>query len=589
MRNSERTRIAIACAIGGCIFTIFSARLVDLQVAKHEEYSRLAAEKNTKRVEIPARRGMILDRNGDVLATNLPVRTVVADASIIKDPEIVAELAAKHLQMDVAEIREKILTGGKYLVLKRKVPEHIYGALISDLQQNKQRGIFGEQDYIRSYPNGEMLGHVLGFINHERKGVQGIERTMNEHLAGKSGYRFTERDRMGREIVLYRGTEEMPEHGKNIKLTIDMSLQAALEEELDAAFKELRPETANAILMDPKTGEILAMASRPCFDPNNHGRAQPEQMKNRAIIDMVEPGSTFKIVVAAGALNEGKVNEKSTVFCENGRFAYGGKILRDHHGYGHMTVHDILVKSSNIGSAKMAMMMGAEKFHDYVRRFGFGERLGVELPGEIPGLVHPPARWDNLTITRMPMGHAIAVTPLQITTGMSVIASGGRLMAPHLVKSIEKTDGEVVYRKSPELVREVVPEKTAKFISNALVGVTQPGGTATYARVNGYLVAGKTGTAQKVSPKGGYAPGKYVVSFVGYMPAEDPRFVCLVIVDDAKIASNLNYGGLVAAPIFSRIAEKAAHHMDLTPTLPAVALQGVGLGGGTPAERQHLD
>ena len=189
----------------------------------------------------------------------------------------------------------------------------------------------------------------------------------------------------------------------------------------------------------------------------------------------------------------------------------------------------------------MAMMMGGDKFYEYVRRFGFGERLGIQLPGEIPGLVHPPSRWDKLTITRMPMGQSVAVTPLQITMGMSVIANGGHLMAPQIVKSIETSGGEVV-QNQPKVVREVIPEKTAHFIGEALAGVTQPGGTATFARVNGFNVAGKTGTAQKVSDKGGYAPGKYVVSFVGYMPVEDPRFVCLVMVDDAKVASSLNYG-----------------------------------------------
>jgi cell division protein FtsI/penicillin-binding protein 2 len=427
---------------------------------------------------------------------------------------------------------------------------------------------------------------VLGFLNHEGKAVQGIELSMNSQLSGKDGYRFIERDRTGREIVLYRGIEEDPEHGKNVRLTIDMGLQSIVEEELDAAYKDLKPETANAVLVDPKTGAILAMACRPCFNPNEPGKAQPEQMKNRAIIDMVEPGSTFKIVVASGALNEGKVDEKTTIFCENGRFAYGGRILKDHHGYGNIDVHEILVKSSNIGSAKMALMMGGDKFYEYVRRFGFGERLGIELPGEIPGLVHPPARWDKLTITRMPMGHAVAVTPLQITMGMSVIANGGHLMAPRIVQSVEKENGEIAMKKEPIVMRKVVPEKTAHFVAEALIGVTQPGGTAAFARVNGFQVAGKTGTAQKVSPHGGYAAGKYVVSFVGFMPAEDPKFVLLVMVDDAKIASNLNYGGLVAAPIFSRIAERAARHLDLTPTMPPIPLQPAPIASTSTTEER---
>lgn len=572
MRKAEKMRIAAACGVGALLFTIVSARLVDLHVAKHAEYSRIAAEKNTVRQTIPAKRGLILDRNGDKLAVNLPVHTVFADASHIKDADAVSKIVARYLDLKQTEVAQKIATGGKYLVLKRKVPDETVLKMQAEMQEQNLKGIYTEVDSIRAYPNGSMLGHVLGYLNHERKGVQGIERTMQKELAGEDGYRFTERDRTGREIVLYRGQEQEPRHGKNIRLTIDMGLQSILEEEIDATYRDLKPHTVNAIMVDPKTGEILAMASRPCFDPNNPGAADPETMKNRSIIDMVEPGSTFKIVVAAGALNEGKVDDKTSIFCENGRFLYGGRILKDHHGYGHMSVHEILVKSSNIGCAKMAMMMGGEKFHEYVKRFGFGDRLGIELPGEIPGLVHPPARWDKLTITRMPMGHSVAVTPLQITMGMSVIANGGRLMAPQIVKSIEDQDGGIE-RHQPKVVREVIPEKTAHFISNALVGVTQPGGTATFARVNGYNVAGKTGTAQKVSDKGGYAPGKYVVSFVGYMPAEDPRFVCLVMVDDAQISSGLNYGGLVAAPVFSRIAERTARQLDLVPTQPAIALQ----------------
>jgi cell division protein FtsI (penicillin-binding protein 3) len=575
MKRPECIRIAVACGIVAVIFTIFSARLVDLHITKHKEYSRLAANKHSMRQIIHANRGMILDRNGEILASNLPVRTVVADASLIKNSTALAALTFQFLGLKEEDVLKKISSDKKYIVLKRNVPEDIYVALDAAMRKSNLRGLSYEQDAIRIYPNGETLGHVLGFLDQDGKGVQGIELTMNSLLAGKNGYRFIERDRTGKEIMLYRGTEVEPVHGNNVRLSIDMNLQSILEDEIDKTFKEYKPETVTGIMLDPKTGEVLAMANRPCFNPNEPGKAEPEQMKNRAIIDMVEPGSTFKIVVAAGALNEGTVNEKTSIFCENGRFLYGGKILKDHHGYGDMNVHEILVKSSNIGSAKMALLMGGDKYYEYVRKFGFGDRLGIELPGEIPGLVHPPTRWDKLTITRMPMGHSVAVTPLQITMGMSVIANGGHLMAPQIIKSVEDRDGTKIIEKNPKVVREVVPEKTARFIADALVGVTQPGGTATYARVNGFEVAGKTGTAQKVSAKGGYAAGKYVVSFVGFMPAEDPRFVCLIMVDDAKIASSLNYGGLVAAPVFSRVAEKAARHFDLTPTLPPIPLQAM--------------
>ncbi|MBU6182519.1 MAG: penicillin-binding protein 2 [Verrucomicrobia bacterium] len=575
MIKTERARITLACAAVALVFTAFSWRLVHLHVAKHEDYARMAAEKHSMRQTIHAIRGFIYDRNGEILATNLPVRTVVADASHIKDPEKLAETASKHLAIPVPELLEKFATGRKYIVLKREVPEETAMALNREMQELKLRGIHFERDAIRYYPHGEMLGHVLGFLDHEGKGVQGIEMTLESELRGKDGHRFIERDRMGREIVPYRGLEQPAEDGRNIYLTVDLGLQSIVEGELDTAYRDLKPQSATAIMVDPKTGGILAMATRPAFDPNHPGGSKPEAMKNRAIIDIVEPGSTFKIVPIAGALNEGKVDGLSTIFCENGRFAYGGRTLKDHNGYGYLTVHDIMVKSSNIGCAKLAMLMGGDKFHEYVRAFGFGSRLGVELPGEVAGIVHPPARWDKLTITRMPMGHSVAVTPLQITMGMAVIANGGKLMKPTIVKSMASPDGKFVRENPPRVIRKVIPTTTASFVNESLVGVTQPGGTATYAQVNGFLVAGKTGTAQKVSPTGGYTPGKYVVSFAGYMPAEDPKFVCYVMIDDAQTAPGLNYGGLVAAPIFARISEKAARHLDLVPTLPAMPVATV--------------
>ena len=245
-------------------------------------------------------------------------------------------------------------------------------------------GLYFYPDSTRTYPNSSMLSHVLGFLGHKDPndehltGMDGIERSMDTYLSGQDGFRYIEHDRTGREIIVYRGQEQSPKNGLSVQLTIDMGLQAILEEELDNAFKELKPETLSGLIVDPKTGEILAMSSRPTYDLNDINSAKPEQMKNRTIMDMVEPGSTFKIVVASGALNEQTITEKTLIDCENGHFAYGGKILRDHHPYGMMPVHDILMKSSNIGSAKMALMMGDKKFYEYVKRYGFGDRTGIE-------------------------------------------------------------------------------------------------------------------------------------------------------------------------------------------------------------------
>ena len=574
----------MACGLVGIVFTGFSARLIDLQVTRHEEYTALAAQKHSIRLTVPAHRGMILDRNGEILAANIPVRKVVVDGSHVKKPEALAALAAPVLGIPKETLVRELQTRSKYKVLLPDLEEEKALALQRAAEEKSLRGIYFHQNTTRTYPSGPLLSHVLGFLarkdpNDENVvGVEGIERSMENYLRGIDGFRHIERDRTGREIMIYRGQEQAPRHGMNVQLTIDMGMQAILEAELDNAFKELKPDNATGVIVDPKTGEILAMTSRPTFDLNQINTAKHEQMKNRAIFDMVEPGSTFKIVVASAALTERVISPKTLIYCENGAFSYGGRVLRDHHGYGQMNVHDILMKSSNIGSAKMALMMGDQKFYEYVRRFGFGERTGVALPGEISGLVHPPARWDRLTITRMPMGQSVAVTPLQLVMGMSVIANGGKLMRPQIVKSIQDKDGHEILSMKPEVVREVIPPETARFVSEALTEVVSERGTAALARVSGFAVAGKTGTAQKVDSKGGYAAGKYVVSFVGYIPAEDPRFVCLILIDDAKLSSGLNYGGLVAAPIFSRVAEKAARYLDLMPAPRATAILPVALG-----------
>lgn len=585
MRWKAKRRATIVCAFLAVLFTGYSARLIYLQVGMHEEYTALAASKHSIRQVILAKRGMILDRSGEILAASIPVRKVIVDGSHIKDPVAVAKTASPFLGIDEDTLAKELATPSKSKVLMTKLPEDKALACIKALDSKNQRGLYFYRDSIRTYPNGSVLSHVLGFLSRKNPedehlvGVEGIERAFDTYLSGEDGFRCIERDRTGREIVVYRGQEQAPKEGMNVQLTVDMGIQTILENELDSAFKELKPESAIGIIVNPKTGEVVAMANRPTYDLNDLNTASPGAMKNSSVMNMVEPGSTFKIVVASGALNEHVVTEKSQIFCENGRFSYGGRILRDHHGYGMMTVHDILVKSSNIGSAKMAMMMGDEKYYEYVRRFGFGEKTGLGLPGEITGLVHPPHRWDKLTITRMAMGHSVAVTPLQMVMGMSVIANGGKLMRPQIVRSVTDENGKEMSHFSPEVVREVVPKPVADYVRDSLMGVVDDGGTATLARVAGYTVAGKTGTAQKVNPKGGYFDGKYVVSFCGFMPAEDPQLVCLIMVDDAKIPSNLNYGGLVAAPIFSRVAEKAARYLDIVPSPDAQPILPVAMQG----------
>lgn len=566
MKWNSRTRCALVCLAFAGLFSAFSFRLVYLQMIKHGEYAGLAAEKHVYKQTIYAERGSILDANGEVLADNIPGETVVADATHVTDAAALAALLAETLQLSPNELMEKLTGDRRYVVLKREVPLATTATLRQKLLAQKLRGAYFERDSTRVYPNGSMLCHVIGFTDFEHHGIQGVESSMEDYLRGEDGYRFIEHNRAGQEIVLYRGQERAPRDGNRVQLTIDLNLQNIVENEIDAAMRDYRPQKATIILMRPDTGEILALANRPHFDINERADAKPEEMKNRAIIDMMEPGSTFKIVTAAAALNERKVSPDSTIFCENGVWNFGGRALHDHHGYGEMSVQDVLVKSSNIGAAKLALSVGEQKFYEYIRRFGFGERTGIDLPGEIPGVIRPPQSWSKISITRIPMGHEVGVTPLQMTMAMAAIANGGKLVTPRIVKKITKPDGETVSQFSPTVLRQVISSQTAQQIGTALRGVVSDRGTAAAAAVPGFTICGKTGTAQKVDAKGGYEHGKYVVSFSGYMPAEHPRFVALVTLDDAKTKTpELNYGGTVAAPIFARIAEKAARYLDLEP------------------------
>ncbi len=568
MKWNGRTRCALVCVFFALLFSVFSYRLIYLQMVMHDYYSQLAAEKNVGRDIIPAERGAIYDTQNEVLAQNVPVATVVADATLINNPGALIPLVANRLHLPPNEIAEKIGSHRPYIVLKREVPEADACALETALKSAKLRGIRCERGTVRVYPNGPMLCHVIGFTDFHQHGIQGVEASMDQYLRGEDGYRYIEHDAQGREIVLYRGLEHEPRNGYQVHLTIDLHLQTIVENELDEAMREYTPEKATIILMRPQTGEILALANRPNFDLNLRAEAKPEQMKNRAIIDMMEPGSTFKIVTAAAALNESKVRLDTMIFCENGVWNVGGRPLHDHghKGYGDLSVQDILVHSSNIGAAKMACMLGEMKFYEYIRRFGFGDRTGIELPGEIRGMVHPPRSWSKISITRIPMGQEVGVTPLQMIVAMATIANGGKLVQPRIVKSIVDDQGNPISTLQPTIVRQVVSPQVASEVAYALRGVVSKHGTAAEAAVPGYTVSGKTGTAQKAAPGGGYEKDKYIVSFSGFLPSENPAFVGLVVLDDAHTKDpHLNYGGTVAGPIFSRVAEQAARYLDLEP------------------------
>jgi cell division protein FtsI (penicillin-binding protein 3) len=582
---SLKSRACLACYGLGAVFTLLSGRVIYLAVTRHDYYAQKAADNYHAKQSIPASRGSIQDAEGNFLARNEPYRNVILDGSLMMHPKApgkVADLLAGPLQMSRDEILGKIHPQRKYVVLKKKVSEELALTLEKAAQKAGLGGITFEHGYERVYPAGQMLCHVVGFCGMNGndpkgssfRGVEGIERSMDSLLQGQDGWRHYEKDARGHELVNYPSEERSARHGRNVRLTVNLNLQQIVESELESACKRLRPLRATVIMMKPDTGDILALANRPAFDPNEAGKAKPETRINNAVAGSFEPGSTFKMVTCAGAINSRLVKPDTQLWCENGTWRYGGKPLRDHHPYGMLSVSQVIEKSSNIGAAKLAVQLGEERFYSYIRAFGFGQNTGIGMTGEVTGTVRPREKWTGLSITRIAMGHEVTATPLQVVTATCAIANGGRLLMPKLVQDIRDESDNVVTAYEPQVIRQVVTGPTAVQVRDALIKVTGKKGTASRAHIPGFNVAGKTGTAQKVED-GHYSHDHHVTSFVGFVPAEKPAFCMIVLFDQAKVPSNEDVGGLVAAPVFRSIAERALAHLGIEPD-PALLQQETG-------------
>ena len=597
---------------GGVMLLSFSFlvyRLMDLQVFHHEELIDKAKKKHVRTIVMDPRRGNILDARGNLLATSLFVKTVCADPSMVGPygPQLIKVLAS-HLEMEELSLREKLkpklyrdsngaLCTNEFVVIKRKVTQKKWKEISESIRQidfgadrpdltslqkqlinRAKRSIhtLPNKDQLRLYPGRRLASHVLGFVGGiDHTGKEGIESVLDSKLTGTQGWRITEADSRRREVVSFRQQDVAARNGLNVRLTIDSGVQHIVESELDKAIARYKPKGMTVIVVVPSTGEIIAMANRPDFDPNHPGKFPAQYRRNRAVTDTVEPGSTFKAVTVAAALNERKVGLGTVFDCERGSYFYGGRRLHDHHPYHRLNVKEIITKSSNIGSAKIAIGLGAEKLHQYICQFGFGERTRINLPGEVRGTVHPLPRWNKLSITRVPMGHEVSATPIQMAMMFSAIANKGKLMRPRLLNQLEDEQGRVVVRYHSEPVMQVVTAATATKLTEALKTVVRPGGTANKAAMDYFSVAGKTGTAQKAG-RGGYIPGKYYSSFVGFFPAERPALCIYVGLDEP---TGDYYGGLTAAPVFRAVAERTASYMGIKPDL-LVPDSVVSRGGG---------
>ena len=586
-------------------FAGLAYRLVDLQVLRHEELGAKAQQNTQHEFFLQPRRGDILDVKGNLLATSAYVKTVCADPILIgtHQPEV-ARTLAPLLQMSESDLCQRLLPRSRqnaegktvtnqYVRLKRRVPVETWDKIrtaMSDLsfgpdeekasrsehlfyRNLRQSAVFAEDEQMRVYPNRTLAAHVLGYATTDDRetpdgravmvisGRDGIELSLNSQLSGVSGWRLTETDRRGREVLPWREQDVEPRDGLNVVLTIDSVIQHDVESVLADAMEAHAPISITAIVIRPRTGEILALATLPNFDPNDPGAAPAAARRDRAITDIMEPGSTFKIVTVSGALNDQVVRLEDTLDCERGHFAFAGRVLHDHEPFGVLTVKDVIARSSNIGAAKIGIRLGSQRLYNYIRDFGFGARAGLPLPGEVPGIVHPVKSWSKVSIAQSPMGQGIAVTRLQMAMAMCAIANNGRLMRPMLVDHLEDQDGNVVARYSPEPVRQAITESTAQSMVAALKTVVSPDGTAPKAALEHYAVAGKTGTAQKVEG-GVYVHGKYVASFIGFFPADNPELCISIVMDEPK---NGYYGGQVAAPVFRQVAERAASYLNIRP------------------------
>jgi cell division protein FtsI/penicillin-binding protein 2 len=601
----RRLLLAVVAMVLG--FAGLGFRLVQLQVLRHEELTDRARENTQIKVLMEPRRGDILDRKGNLLATSVFVKTVCADPVLIGSRQTeVARAVAPLLGLDETELAQRIMprlrqnekgawVTNRYVVLKRKVsPETwekvrvamkslTFGVDESSLPKSQRRfyqtlrekAVFTESvdDQLRVYPGQTLAAHVLGYVGMterelngsrilETSGKDGLELTLNSKLSGVRGWRLTEADRQRREIVSFRDQDVEPRDGLNVVLTLDSVIQHIVESALAEAMERHAPVSVSAIVVRPRTGEILAMATLPTFDPNRPGDAPADARRNRVITDVAEPGSTFKAVVVSGALNDGVVRLSDVFDCEHGRFYYGGRPLHDHDSYGLLSVANIIAKSSNIGAAKIGIRMGEKRVYDYILGFGFGVRTGIPLPGEVGGIVHPVNQWSKVTIAQLPMGHGLAVTQLQMTMAIAAIANGGWLMRPMLVDRLEDPDHHVVARYSPQRVRQVISQEAARTMIEALKLVATTNGTAPKAALEHYTVAGKTGTAQKVV-NGVYVRDKHYSSFIGFLPADNPELCISVSFDEPS--RHGYYGGVVPAPVFRQIAERAANYLNIRP------------------------
>ena len=563
--GNDNKRIEYTVRVLLCIAVVLVGRLFFLQII---DKSDLQA-KNLSQVQVDRKlqspRGTIYDRNGRPLAMSVVTKSLYADPKMIKQsPSEVAELIAPYVTMSKEDIVKSLQEDTAFVWIDRMMEPEKSKAVAQLIEDKNLEGLNFVEESKRYYPNGNLAAQVLGFVGTDDKGLDGLEMVLDDELKGGIQKELVATDRKGNAIFGSVLSKYLPDKGKSVTLTIDASIQFIAERALDKAMEDTGAKHASVIVMDPKTGEILAMANRPTYDPNHYSQGSEEDFKNIAVTNLYEPGSTFKPIIASAALASGKW-KLDQVYNDKGSFVANGHVMQNWNGegYGPVRLIDILKFSINTGMAEIGTTTGADILSKYVRNYGFGSKTGIELPGEGDGILYNPDDMSKLDVATMSIGQGIAVTPLQMVRAFGAIANGGSMMKPHIVKSYSNIKGEVTSTTDPEVVGQPIPEETAKTIVDILEKEVSEGG-GTKAMVEGYHFGGKTGTAQKLDTKhGGYLDGQYIASFIGFGPVEDPKFVVLVVIDDPQKGSY--YGSQIVAPVFKDIVSQLVRYYQMSP------------------------
>lgn len=539
------------------LFILIGARLIYIQTSLHKRFLNLANDQHCITIEFEPRRGAILDSKLHELAVNLKVDSVYAVARDVEGKEETAEILAPVLNKDEVLLYERLCRDKQFVWLARKISEE-QSRKIKDLNL---KGIYLIDETKRFYPNGSLASQTIGFSGIDNVGLEGIEKYYDRYLRGEKGYKSIVRDAKRREIYAFERGFIPPVDGYNLVLTIDEVIQHITEKALRKACRRHNAKAGVAIVMSPSGGDILALAIEPSYDLNEFNKTDSDVRRNRAVCDVYEPGSVFKVVTASACLDGKAVTLEDNFFCENGAWYVVGHTLHDHRGHGDLTFKDVIVKSSNIGTVKAAMRLGERALYRYIKAYGFGSLTGIDMPGEINGIIHPLNLWSKYSITAIPMGQEVAVTPIQLASCISAIANGGLLIKPRLVSKIIDSKGETIKEFEPIIKRRVISEETSRKLKQILQGVVGRG-TGKRAKLEGYDAAGKTGTSQKVEPSGRYSHSRFVASFAGFAPVENPVISICVMIDEPHPAY---FGGTVSAPVFKEIAQSTLSYLEVEP------------------------